>query len=181
MSPDDVLAAARSFVQRKGIAALTLVAVAREAHISRATMYRRFPSRNALVEALIDAELGALEEVVRGRVDVVDDPRATVRALVRDVLEHLARNAPLQAALRIDGSVLVPWLIRRGDSRTLVDIVTDRALTHVAGSALAPHLHPEPAAAVEFIVAAIYAELLSPARHLTHEQIADNLAAAVVR
>ena len=61
----------------------------------------------------------------------------------------------------------------------LVDIVTDRALAHVTGSPLAPHLHPDPEAAVEFILGVVFAELLSPARHLTHEQIADYAAAAV--
>jgi len=180
MSNLDVAEAARAVVRRVGIQALTLAAVAREAGISRATMYRRYASRDQLVEAVINAELDALETVLLNRLRFTDEPRDTVYMMSREVLNHLANHDALQAALRIDGSLLLPWLIRSDDRPTLVDIVADRALSQVAESPLAQHLTPNPRVAVEFMVSVIYAELLSPARHQTHAQLATYIASATV-
>lgn len=175
----DVLSAARTLVQRVGIGALSLAAVAEEAGISRATMYRRFGSRDQLIAALVADELAVLERLVVSRVRFADEPRETIHMLVREVLDYNANNDALQAALRIDGAALLPWLIRRGDNLTLVDIVVARALAHVVESPLAQHLNPTPQAAVEFMVSAIYAELLSPARHITHAALASYITNAV--
>ncbi|MFD1813814.1 TetR/AcrR family transcriptional regulator [Rhodococcus gannanensis] len=176
---DEVLTAARSLVQRNGLTALNLTAVAREAGISRATVYRRFSSKEQLVDALVHAELRDLETLVRSRVKFADEPRETTRMLVRAVLDHLTDNAPLQAALRIDGSTLTPWLVRGGDQPTLVDVVTERTLVFVKESPLAPHLSPDPASAVEFLVSVVFAELLSPARYVSHAQVASYVAEAL--
>ena len=53
------------------------------------------------------------------------------------------------------------WLIRGPDRPTIVDIVTERVLAYVGQSPLAAHLSPTPESAVEFMVSAIYAELLA--------------------
>ncbi|HMS76412.1 helix-turn-helix domain-containing protein [Gordonia sp. (in: high G+C Gram-positive bacteria)] len=176
---EDLTAAARTVVQNVGIGSMTLAAVAREAGISRATMYRRFASRDELLSALIIAELDALENVVRGRLRFADQPRETIQMIVREVLDYNANNVMLQAALRIDGADLLPWLIRGPDRPTIVDIVTERVLAYVGQSPLAAHLSPTPESAVEFMVSAIYAELLSPARHLSHAQLSNYIADAV--
>src|SRR5690625_669880 len=180
-SSDEVLAAARAVVRRVGLAAMTLSAVAAQAGISRATMYRRFASRDALIAALVAAELDALEQMVVARVRFGDQPRETIGMLVREVLDYNATNAALQAALRIDGAALLPWLIRHDEQPTLVDVVTARALAHIADSELARHLRPTPEAAVGFLVSAIYAELLSPSRQVSHAQLAAYLTDAVCR
>jgi AcrR family transcriptional regulator len=49
---DEILAAARALAESKGVEHLTMNAVARQAGISRATLYRRFPSKDALLEQL---------------------------------------------------------------------------------------------------------------------------------
>ena len=141
---EDLTAAARTVVQNVGIGSMTLAAVAREAGISRATMYRRFASRDELLSALIIAELDALENVVRGRLRFADQPRETIQMIVREVLDYNANNVMLQAALRIDGADLLPWLIRGPDRPTIVDIVTERVLAYVGQSPLAAHLSPTP-------------------------------------
>lgn len=176
---DEVLAATRRVVQRVGLDALTLAGVAREAGIGRATLYRRFSSRDELIAALVQSELDRLERMVLDRLRFTDHPRETVRLLVREVLDYNAGNEPLVAALRIDAKRLLPWLIRAGSHPTLVDIVTDRALEHIAGSPLADQLYPDAPTAVEFMVSAVYAELLSPARRMSHAQLADYITAAV--
>ncbi|MQY30881.1 hypothetical protein NRB56_64850 [Nocardia sp. RB56] len=180
VSNEDVTAAARAVVRRVGITALTLAAVAKEAGISRATMYRRFASRDTLIAAVIGAELDALEKLVLARLRFADQPRETTHMLVREVLDYLTNHAALQAAIHIDGSALLPWLIKRDGRPTLVDIVTDRALAHIEGSELAAHLRPNPGAAVEFMVGAVYTQLVSPSRYLTHANIATLVTDAVV-
>ena len=100
---------------------------------------------------------------------------ALTLAVTWPLAPQLGRAVPSDYGDPLYAAWAIAWVSRqlgriaRGDLQALVHFFD------------ANQLHPEPAAAVEFIVAAIYAELLSPARHLTHEQIADNLAAAVVR
>ena len=176
---DHLISAARSVVRRVGVRALSLAAVAEESGLSRATVYRRFASKNVLIGALVDHELSELEHLVLERLRFADEPRQTIHMLVREVLDHIDRNEALQAALRIDGTALVPWLIRSDSNETLVDIVTSRALAHVADSPLAGHLSPDPESAIEFMVSAVFAQLLSPARHMTHARIASYVTTAV--
>lgn len=178
-SGDDLTAAARAVVRRVGVGALTLAAVAKEAGISRATIYRRYASRDQLIAAVVSSELDALERVMLGRLRFTDDPRDTVYMLVREVLDYNANNELVQAALRYDASSLTPWLIRREGHQTLIDIVTDRALLFIADSPVAGHLVPNPEAAVEFMVSAVCAELMSPARFLTHAEIAHRITDAI--
>lgn len=180
MTPaDSMLSAAQAVVRRVGVRALSLAAVAEESGLSRATVYRRFTSKRGLIGVLVDHELSALERLVLVRLRFADEPRQAIHTLVREVLDHNARNEALQAALRIDGSALLPWLVRTGESETLVDIVTSRALTHIEDSELARHLTPDPASALEFMVGAVFTQLLSPARHMTHAQIASYVTTAV--
>lgn len=179
-SHDQILDAARAEVCRVGVSALTLAQVARRSGISRATMYRRFASRDGLIGALIADELDRLERLLIGRLRFSDAPRDTVYMIVREVLAANAANTALQAALRIDGAALLPLLVRSGPAPTLVDVVTERALAHIAGSPLAESLRPDPPAAVEFLVTAVYGQLLSPARHLSDAQIAEAVCAAVL-
>jgi AcrR family transcriptional regulator len=56
---DAVLEAARCVFARKGVDA-SLDEVAKRAGVGRATLYRRFPTREALISAVIDDELDAL-------------------------------------------------------------------------------------------------------------------------
>ncbi|MCZ0913054.1 MULTISPECIES: TetR/AcrR family transcriptional regulator [Gordonia] len=110
-----------------------------------------------------------------------DDPRDTIYMLVREVLDYNANSELVQAALRYDAASLTPWLIRREGHPTLIDIVTDRALAFITESPVARYLSPNAEAAVEFMVSAVCAELMSPARFLTHADIANRITDAIYR
>lgn len=179
-TPDDLTRAAHAVVRRVGLGALTLAAVAKEAGISRATLYRRFASRKQLIDAMVAAELDDLEQLMLRRIRFADEPRDTIRMLVREVLDHLENHEALRAALVIDGSSLAPWLIRRPGHPTLIDVVTERVLTHVHDTPLAADLKLDVPAAVELMVSAIFAQMLSPARYLTHALLATAVADAIV-
>ena len=57
---DRVLDAALACVARVGVAKTTLDDVAKEAGCARATVYRCFPGRQALMRAVLDREIAAV-------------------------------------------------------------------------------------------------------------------------
>jgi AcrR family transcriptional regulator len=59
-----IMKAARRLIARKGVRAITLDDVAEEAGVARATLFRRFPDRGALLLALLDEHERALQDAV---------------------------------------------------------------------------------------------------------------------
>ena len=58
MTSDDVVQAAIRLADREGLAALTMQAVAREVGFTAMALYRYFPSKEALIDAIVDAAMG---------------------------------------------------------------------------------------------------------------------------
>jgi AcrR family transcriptional regulator len=103
---DKVLAAAREAFQEGG-EATSLEAIARRAGVGIGTLYRHFPTRQALLEALY---AGEVEELARSAAELDgEDPwkalsmwferfisyLATKRALADELLNYMDTNAPL--------------------------------------------------------------------------------------
>jgi AcrR family transcriptional regulator len=59
-----ILRAARKLIGRKGVRAITLDDVAAEAGVGRATLFRRFPDRAALLLALLDEHERGLQDAI---------------------------------------------------------------------------------------------------------------------
>jgi AcrR family transcriptional regulator len=59
-----ILKAARKLIARKGVRDVTLEEVAKEAGIGRATLFRRFPDRSALLLALLDEHERELQDQI---------------------------------------------------------------------------------------------------------------------
>ena len=108
---EKVLAAARQAFAEGG-ESTALEEIARRAGVGIGTLYRHFPNRQALVEALY---VGEVEEVCRSAAELEDaDPWealsswferfigyiATKQALANELLNYLDRDAPLFAACR---------------------------------------------------------------------------------
>lgn len=89
---------------------------------------------------------------------------------------HSRTTCPRSPAIR---RRTVAHPLRKGS--TLVDIVTERALKHITGPPLAAHLGPTPETAVEFMVGVVFSQLLSPARHMTHADVAAYVTNAIYR
>jgi len=96
-----ILAAAEEVFLERGADA-SLDDIAKRAKVGIGTLYRRFPTRDALLAATNDERLMALAEASRGRDDKLD-PDASVRAFVRDLVAHASHYRGLAAAL---GTVL---------------------------------------------------------------------------
>lgn len=96
-----ILAAAEEVFLERGANA-SLDDIAKRAKVGIGTLYRRFPTREALLAATNDERLMALAEASRGRDDKLD-PDASVRAFIRDLVAHASHYQGLAAAL---GTVL---------------------------------------------------------------------------
>lgn len=166
----------------RGLGSLTLASVAKHAGVSRASVYRIFGSRSALINAVVEREIQTMLTIIRTRIGLFDDPRYTVRLLVREVLDYLGTHRALRAVLTHDAADLTPWLVERGDGHpTLIEAVTGTAVSQLAGTDLAEHLWPTPDRAVEHIVRVIFAHLLVPSSRMCDDDIANLVTAAVVR
>ena len=104
-----LLDAAYKRVLLVGVRRTTLTDVAREAGVSRMTLYRRFPDVHSLVAALMTREFGALlGEVGPGataRQRLVTGAVGTVRRLLANPL--------LAAVLDRDAELLLPYVVDR--------------------------------------------------------------------
>lgn len=96
-----ILAAAEEVFLERGADA-SLDDVAKRAKVGIGTLYRRFPTRDALLAAVSDERLLALAETSRAR-DASLDPVASIRAFVVELVHHASYYRGLAASL---GAVL---------------------------------------------------------------------------
>lgn len=87
---EEILEATRAVLLEKGVAGLTLAAVARELELTKAALYYYFPNKDALVFELIYLGLAAHTEVVQAAVLATDTGAAALAALIRSSAEHYA-------------------------------------------------------------------------------------------
>jgi len=93
-----ILAAGARLLQERGVRRMSMQAVAAEARVSKATIYRRWPSKDALI---LDLVAGAAEETAAEASSAqapAPDARAELLAWVRAGLE--AERSPQGAALQ---------------------------------------------------------------------------------
>ena len=149
-----ILAAAQQRLLRQGAASLTLAAVAADAGVSKGGLLYHFPSKDALIQALVTSHLEAFEDRFRARLrgDRGGGAR-TGRAYLRATAEEddPAAYAGLLAAVSESPELLAPlreryraWqreLRAEGDRAVLARLVAD-GLWLAALLDLAP---PEPA------------------------------------
>lgn len=142
-----ILAAARHHAERSGWRRARVGDIARDAGISRPTLYKEFPSKQDLGDALLLREVGAfLRRLEEGRAAAGPGLHNRIRHAMEGALLEVTRN-PLLAGLLAEGrsgeGSLLPALT---EGRT--DVV-DLATTSVAGflAVDAPEVDP---AAVRF-------------------------------
>ncbi|WP_250030296.1 TetR/AcrR family transcriptional regulator [Paractinoplanes maris] len=87
---DRVLESARALFSERGLG-VPMREIARRAQVGPATLYRRFPTKQALIDAAFTDELRACSTIVRdGCAD--PDPWRGLRSVVLDITELNARN-----------------------------------------------------------------------------------------
>ncbi|MFM7617812.1 MAG: TetR/AcrR family transcriptional regulator [Actinomycetes bacterium] len=125
-----LLDATLACLARHGIAKTTLDDVAREAGVSRATLYRYFPGKQALLAAAVATEaarmVAAIDAAGAGTTDLED----AVVAMMRTAAYELSHQAALQFALAHEPEQVLPHLAFAGGDAFLA----------AASSAFAPSL-----------------------------------------
>ncbi|MBB2931947.1 TetR/AcrR family transcriptional regulator [Paraburkholderia silvatlantica] len=96
-----ILEAAEEVFLERGAEA-SLDDIARRAKVGIGTLYRRFPTRDALLAAASDERLLALAKASRAR-DEKLEPSASIRAFVKELVNHASHYRGLAALL---GTVL---------------------------------------------------------------------------
>lgn len=109
-----ILDAARDQLVQFGLRRTSLEDIARAADVGRATLFRRFPSRDALMSALASREARRCIASVDAQLSEIDAPRELVIAGALAVIREITGNALLQRLLQTDPEEMLPLLAGRG-------------------------------------------------------------------
>ncbi|MER7581224.1 helix-turn-helix domain-containing protein [Kitasatospora sp. NPDC097691] len=112
---DKILAAAVRVYTEDGLDA-RMEHIARAAGVGSATLYRNFPTREALIEAVYRNELAQLCDAVPGLL-AAEPPYEALRAWTRLFLDYVAAKAGMADALR---ALAVAGNISHGRSRDMI-------------------------------------------------------------
>ncbi len=93
-----ILDAAKACYLRLGVAKVTAADIATECGISRATLYRRFPSQNAILLAVLSRDSWEMVAALEARLSGITDPAEHVIEGILNVLDEIVRR-PLHAQL----------------------------------------------------------------------------------
>ncbi|HEV7535337.1 MAG TPA: TetR/AcrR family transcriptional regulator [Acidimicrobiia bacterium] len=117
-------------IARYGLTKLTVDDVAREAGISRATLYRYFPGRGAVLAAVVEAETESLQ---RGLDDALGETTTLAEALAAVAgfgARAFADHAALQHLLATEPGTVLPHLCFTG-ADSLLGVAADRIAPHL--------------------------------------------------
>jgi len=89
-SREEILDAARRVLLRKGVAATTLDAVAREVGVSKPALYYYFPSKDALLFELVFEALRSHAQNVHDAVDAAKDGEDALGSILRETVKAFA-------------------------------------------------------------------------------------------
>lgn len=97
-----ILEGTKDLISRSGVAGLSMIEIADHSEVSRATLYNHYRDKDAVLAALIEAELARIVEI------------ATTAGTPADALEALSiaisSDSALDAMRRFDGALLTQML-----------------------------------------------------------------------
>lgn len=132
-----ILRAAREVLRLEGPSAVTMERVAQVAGVSKATLYRRYPHRQALLEALVAQKATRLSRALRADPPSVAALRAQLEAFVTELAgllcgpEHRRHMQALGELARAGVDLAGIW--RRGPAQAHAELSRFLARAHRAG------------------------------------------------
>src|SRR3954469_21277851 len=107
---DRILDAALACVARVGVAKTTLDDVAKEAGCARATVYRSFPGRKALLRAVLDREIATLAADVLDAAGRADSLSGAVEAVILTAADTFGSHPALGFVVAHEPELVAPQL-----------------------------------------------------------------------
>jgi AcrR family transcriptional regulator len=120
-TPERVLDATLACIARVGVTKTTLDDVAREAGCSRATLYRYFPGKQQLLNAVIGREAARLGDALAAATAPCESVEDAVVAAVVTAVDALERHAALQCVVLVEQHLLLPHLTLHRAEHFLAD------------------------------------------------------------
>lgn len=158
---DRILDAAIRVFERKGLRQGTLGEVARAAGVGRATLYRHFPGREALLSAVVLREARSLFALLDAELAATDDPDVLVGRGLCLALIHLREHPLLQRVLREEPEEILPYLTVR--AAPLLDAAVEFAVPYIERAVKAERMAPvEPRIAAEWAARILLSLVLTP-------------------
>ncbi len=161
---DRILAAAYEVFQNHGVADGTMSEIARCAGVGRATLYRHFPGKDVVLEALVlreARELFVLLDAELGGDDAVANPGAAFERGLLAALQHLRAHSLLQRVLREEPESILPLLTVQG--APLLEAAVDFATPYIERAVKTERMAPvDPRAAAEWGARILLSLLLTP-------------------
>lgn len=105
-----IVDAAYDAVAVYGITRLSLADVAKRAHLSRQTLYRYFPSKVDLLDAVVDREERRFRERIRDATRDAREPRDALRAAIVATLDGVRTHPLIERLLETEPETLIPYL-----------------------------------------------------------------------
>src|SRR4051812_35817402 len=118
---DRILDAALACVARVGVAKTTLDDVAKQAGCARATVYRCFPGRQALLRAVLDREVATLAGRVLDAADTADTLAGAVEAVILVTATTFQTHPALAFVVAHEPELVAPQLSFDRGSALLVN------------------------------------------------------------
>jgi len=103
---EHILHAAEQVILRKGYSALTMDDVAREAHLSKATVYKYVAGKGALLSEILGHSFDGLRDRLAAIADGPGTPGDRLGRLVQTVLRSSEEMAPFNRVLLMDKAML---------------------------------------------------------------------------
>lgn len=110
---DPVLTAAKHVIMEHGPRRATLAEVARQAGVSRMTVYRRFESFDRLVSELLTSELAGLINSTDAAPELDGNARDRAVAVVAHMTRGIAQHPLVVRVLQVDPESMVPLMVGR--------------------------------------------------------------------
>jgi AcrR family transcriptional regulator len=158
---DRILDAAYAVFERAGVGAGTMGEIADIADLGRATLYRYFPGKDVLLEALVLREARELFAMLDGELGGTDEPRKLLERGLMRALDYLRSHALLQRVIKDEPDSILPLLTVKG--APLLAAAVDFAAPYIERAIKAQRMaRVDPRLAAEWAARMLLSLLLTP-------------------
>jgi AcrR family transcriptional regulator len=143
-----------------GLARSTIEDIARRARVGRVTVYRYFPGKDVLIEAVALRELRKFLADLDQLIAPVEDPEETIVEGFVFTLHAVRSHRLMQRMIESEPEMALPWFTVQG--APIIAEATDFLAAHMALDADENRSAPELLATAEIVVRLIVSFLLTP-------------------